>query len=68
MKDKPYLCFGRVPAGRAIRCIFCSAKAPQKDAAAIPHAKYNLTTNLLLKSIFFDFSQIQFCNRFVSVC
>lgn len=24
---------------RAIRCIFCSAKAPQKDAAAIPHPK-----------------------------
>jgi hypothetical protein len=24
--------------GRAFRFIFCSAKAPQKDAAAIPHA------------------------------
>jgi hypothetical protein len=25
-------------AGRAIRYIFCFAKAPQKDAAPIPHA------------------------------
>ena len=28
----------KMQAGRAIRCIFCSAIAPQKDAASIPHA------------------------------
>ncbi len=30
--------YGRAPTGRAFRSIFCSAKATQKDAAAIPHA------------------------------
>ena len=30
--------FGRDHKGRAIRYIFCSAIASQKDAAAIPHA------------------------------
>ncbi|HLV45775.1 MAG TPA: hypothetical protein VKY32_01915 [Flavobacterium sp.] len=31
----------KMQAGRAIRYIFCGAKAPQKDAASIPHAIAN---------------------------
>jgi hypothetical protein len=32
-------------AGRAIRYIFCSATASQKDAAAIPHTKTTRNNN-----------------------
>jgi hypothetical protein len=41
--------YGRAPTGRAFRSIFCSAKAPQKDAAAIPHAGLRHTEKMSSK-------------------
>ena len=45
-----FIKFGLGYKGRAIRYIFCSAKASQKDTASIPHAKNN-TMNFYKKVI-----------------